>query len=366
MSTSLLFPELALASTTQVLLAIFTLAGLIIWRRPILGKGQADVNLALRYCTFIVIAVVILTCAHAGLATFSLLVCSLVVFSIVELFNMASGTAGVSPDRSAGAADRLAGGSADRSTNGSAAPGVMQGTALFLGTLTVVAACLTAGNPDLLALRLPGSIIPAFYLMPILSVAGVAVASIFVPSSDLAPQASPKTRNLLHSVMARVNHLQIWVALLGCLYVAWCLAHLVLLRGLDCGFGACIFLIACVALNDTFALAFGRLWGCHPLCPSISPNKTWEGLAGGFCGTFLAASLFRFELSGLNVYAVASLAVLIGFLSPAGDLVVSLVKRRFKVQETGKLLPGHGGLLDRFDSLILVAPAFYYALLLFK
>ena len=241
-------------------------------------------------------------------------------------------------------------------------------TALCFGTLTVVAACLTAGNPDLLALRLPGSIVPAFYLMPILSVAGVAVASMFVSSlaSDLDRPASAKTRNLLHAVLARVNHLQVWVALLGCVYVAWCLAHLVLLRGLDCGFGACIFLIACVALNDTFALAFGRLWGRHQLCPSISPNKTWEGLAGGFCGTFLAASLFRFELSGLNVFAVASLAVLIGFLSPAGDLVVSLVKRRFNVQETGKLLPGHGGLLDRFDSLILVAPAFYYALLLLK
>lgn len=329
MSTTVLVPEIALASTTQVLLAIFTLAGLIIWRRPIFGKGQADLNLALRYCTFIVIAAVIVASAYAGTITFALLIALLVVCSTGELFEMA------------------------RSAKGpSAAPHVMALSVFTLDALIVIAACLTASQPGAMALHVSSdTMVPIFYVMPALSV--VCVFGTSMISSKLV-------------LGTRVNPLAIWLPLFGSLYVAWFLAHLVLLRGLDCGFGACIFLIACVALNDTCALAFGRLFGRHQLCKTISPNKTWEGLAGGFCGTFLAATLFRFELSNVSVVAVVSLAVLIACMSPVGDLVVSIVKRHFNAQESGKLLPGHGGLLDRFDSLILAAPAFYYALLLLR
>ena len=109
--------------------------------------------------------------------------------------------------------------------------------------------------------------------------------------------------------------------------------------------------ILMVWANDTFAYLTGRLWGKHKLMPTVSPGKTWEGFAGGLIGSgVVAAAVFGPAEIGAGV-AVAVLAT-------AGDLTESAWKRRHGLKDSGSLLPGHGGAMDRFDGFVYVAPAF--------
>lgn len=109
--------------------------------------------------------------------------------------------------------------------------------------------------------------------------------------------------------------------------------------------------IVMVWANDTFAYLTGRLWGRTKLMPTVSPGKTWEGFAGGLIGAGLvAAAVF----GPGELVAGAAVAV----LATAGDLTESAWKRRHGLKDSGTLLPGHGGILDRFDGFVYVAPAF--------
>ena len=102
-------------------------------------------------------------------------------------------------------------------------------------------------------------------------------------------------------------------------------------------------------LTDTAAYVFGRLWGNTPFAPKISPKKTWEGVFGGIAGGFLTAIGFSLILG----YAISFAIIAIGILNPIatviGDLIESRIKRRYGVKDSGTLLPGHGGILDRID-----------------
>jgi phosphatidate cytidylyltransferase len=113
---------------------------------------------------------------------------------------------------------------------------------------------------------------------------------------------------------------------------------------------------------DTFAYAAGRLFGRHPLFARVSPKKTWEGAAGGLVGAF--AVLAAFKLLALDVLGwadVAALALVAGVAGPLGDLAESLFKRAAGVKDSGRLFPGHGGMLDRIDALsVVVALATLY------
>lgn len=141
------------------------------------------------------------------------------------------------------------------------------------------------------------------------------------------------------------------------------LAHLIGLRagGGERGADALFLVFLCVMTADTLAYYVGRSIGRHPIAPTISPKKTWEGAVAGFVGSVLAAWIARvwfFDgLSLLHATAVGGLLFLAGFL---GDLAESVLKRAAGAKDSSALLPGHGGLLDRADSLILAAPAFYY------
>ena len=112
--------------------------------------------------------------------------------------------------------------------------------------------------------------------------------------------------------------------------------------------------------NDSFAYCWGMLFGKHPLCPKISPKKTIEGFVGGLLSTVILAVIIA-----LNVKVNGSIAefvggaVLIVFCSTLGDMVESKFKRYIGVKDTGKMLPGHGGFLDRFDSVLFSIPAIY-------
>jgi phosphatidate cytidylyltransferase len=108
---------------------------------------------------------------------------------------------------------------------------------------------------------------------------------------------------------------------------------------------------------DTFAYAAGRLFGRHPLFPRVSPKKTWEGAAGGLLGAFAVLAAFKLAaLDGLGWADVAVLALCAGVAGPLGDLAESLFKRAAGVKDSGNLLPGHGGMLDRIDAACVTVP----------
>jgi phosphatidate cytidylyltransferase len=143
-----------------------------------------------------------------------------------------------------------------------------------------------------------------------------------------------------------------WEAPLGVIYVACAASILVGLRSADGGLGALLFLLAVVWAADTFAYLAGTWLGGPKLLPAASPNKTWTGFfAGVGCGA--AAGVLVAGVWGLDpAYALAA-ALPAAVMAVAGDLVMSLAKRRFGVKDAGTLIPGHGGVLDRVDALML-------------
>ena len=114
--------------------------------------------------------------------------------------------------------------------------------------------------------------------------------------------------------------------------------------------------------NDTAAYLVGRLWGRRQLAARISPHKTWEGTVAGWTSCLLAAVVWGGFL-GLSIPGVIVLGALAGPAATGGDLVVSQLKRRAGVKDTSRLIPGHGGALDRIDSLLFVVPLVYYWLI---
>jgi phosphatidate cytidylyltransferase len=124
--------------------------------------------------------------------------------------------------------------------------------------------------------------------------------------------------------------------------------------------------IALIWINDTLAYLTGSLLGRHKMTPHLSPGKTWEGFSGGFLITLLAGWFF-WKFSGLySPFAWIGISTLVSTLGLAGDLFESGLKRSVKVKNSGELLPGHGGILDRFDSLLIVAPAVTILVVLIK
>lgn len=116
-------------------------------------------------------------------------------------------------------------------------------------------------------------------------------------------------------------------------------------------------LVILVSFNDTFAYLFGVLFGKHPMAPHISPKKTWEGFAGALIATTLGAALvFAYILD--DYWWLGALVGLLGVITATcGDLIESAVKRDLQIKDMGAILPGHGGILDRVDSLLFTAPS---------
>lgn len=151
----------------------------------------------------------------------------------------------------------------------------------------------------------------------------------------------------------------------GLAYGPVLLGHLTLARLLpgDLGTGAVLLALAAAWGGDTAAYYVGKGWGRYKLYPAVSPGKTREGAVAGLAGTLVAMALVRaLALPDLPMAHVAALGVLAAALGQLGDLCESLLKRGAGVKDSGSLLPGHGGLLDRLDSLLFVAPVVYYYL----
>ena len=137
------------------------------------------------------------------------------------------------------------------------------------------------------------------------------------------------------------------------------LGHL-LLTEVRHGFMLCALAFVLVAVTDSYAQLIGRLVGKRRLCPRLSPNKTIAGFVGGLSAALFAAMIFSFLLPGFGPASILILGGVTGLAAVAGDLTFSAVKRRLGIKDFSRILPGHGGVLDRIDSLILAAPVFYW------
>jgi phosphatidate cytidylyltransferase len=143
----------------------------------------------------------------------------------------------------------------------------------------------------------------------------------------------------------------------GIFYCGLLISTLSGLRPMKDGLGWIVLALAVTWANDTGAYAAGRTFGKHKLYPAVSPGKTWEGLVGGTLGSVGAAFAVKaLLLPSLSPLAVLAVALPCSVLGPIGDLSESMLKRAYQVKDSGKIIPGHGGLLDRVDALLFNLP----------
>lgn len=138
------------------------------------------------------------------------------------------------------------------------------------------------------------------------------------------------------------------------------LAHIQALFNIDTGCKLIWLLFLCTWASDTFAYFIGSAIGSHKIAPSISPNKTVEGIFGSIVGTIFTAVIVGHFLFAFDMTQMLILGVIMAFAATLGDLAESSIKRSAGVKDSGFLVPGHGGVLDRFDSVFFTAPIFYY------
>lgn len=171
--------------------------------------------------------------------------------------------------------------------------------------------------------------------------------------------------------------------LFAIIYIGWFLSHAILLRNIDhnlnlktyvetvqghsdIGFFYIFLVVSCTFLNDAGAYFIGRWKGKRKLIPHVSPGKTLEGTIGGIISSAIAAIVGNLIFkSPIEYHWVVLFGLVIGIVAVLGDLTESLIKRSAEAKDSGGILPGHGGILDRFDSLIFTFPVSYYMVLLY-
>ncbi|MDW7668921.1 MAG: phosphatidate cytidylyltransferase, partial [Bacillota bacterium] len=162
--------------------------------------------------------------------------------------------------------------------------------------------------------------------------------------------------NLIFYTFLNIKLENIVINLLGGFYISFFMYHLFLLN--DTLFVWYIYIIAFG--NDTFAYFTGKLFGKHKLSPVLSPKKTVEGAVGGIVGSIIIAIIFNNFIGNYNMIWIILFTATASIFSISGDLVASKIKRQNNKKDYSNFLPGHGGFLDRFDSVILVSPIIYY------
>lgn len=204
-------------------------------------------------------------------------------------------------------------------------------------------------------IRIP--VVPAAFgaaIMPVAAYYGGAqaliVATVLASFGVVGVRVFGPRQGMLLSVMGSLFALT-WVAL--------CVSLLVLLFGTHQGAVKVLIVILMAVGNDTFGYIAGVLFGKHPMAPRISPKKTWEGFAGSMLGSMALASVLVAFLLGDPWWHGLVLAFCLVWVAALGDFAESMVKREIGVKDMGTMLPGHGGVMDRIDSIVFVAPVGY-------
>lgn len=159
---------------------------------------------------------------------------------------------------------------------------------------------------------------------------------------------------------------QVMLAFFGLFYVAFMLSYVYQIRILPQGAFVVWLVFICSWGSDTCAYCVGMLIGKHKMAPKLSPKKSVEGAVGGVVGAALLGALYAFAMNRFftgadaNVFQYAIIGGVGALISMVGDLAASAIKRNHDIKDYGNLIPGHGGILDRFDSVIFTAPIIYY------
>ena len=209
--------------------------------------------------------------------------------------------------------------------------------------------------------------------------AGVILSSLFIPGFNLLQSSNVLYLLMLYLMLLcisavifneRIKLNDVLTSFFSLVYCVIFLCHLALIHQME--HGAILIFIPLIGawMTDTFAYFGGLIFGKHKLIPKISPNKTVEGSISGVLGCVLSAYVYAYIISFFGYKADLLVLGLIAFgcgiLSQFGDLTASLIKREYGVKDFGNLIPGHGGILDRIDSLIFITPAVYYFLQMFE
>jgi phosphatidate cytidylyltransferase len=150
------------------------------------------------------------------------------------------------------------------------------------------------------------------------------------------------------------------LAIVGFLYIGWMFGHLAFLANCEHAYGYLLYLLLAVAANDVAAFTFGRWLGKRKLCSRISPNKTWAGSLGALGVSLCLPWCLRFSFPHFGPSDLVLTGLIVGIGGQLGDLTLSFIKRDLGIKDMGALLPGHGGILDRINSQIYVAPLFLH------
>jgi phosphatidate cytidylyltransferase len=165
----------------------------------------------------------------------------------------------------------------------------------------------------------------------------------------------PILRNRVRGQLQRMS-----LGIVGFIYVGWMFGHLGFLANAVNAYGYLCYVIFATEVNDIAAFTFGRIFGRHPLRSEISPRKTWEGALGALAVSMALPWLLRFSFPFFGPWQLILAGLIVGIGGQLGDLSISVIKRDIGAKDMGASIPGHGGILDRIDSLIYVAPLFMH------
>lgn len=165
----------------------------------------------------------------------------------------------------------------------------------------------------------------------------------------------PILRNRIEGQLQNVS-----LAIVGFIYIGWMFGHLGFLANADEAYGYILYIVFATELNDVAAFTFGKLFGKHPLRSRISPKKTWEGSLGALATSLALPWLLRFSFPHFGATQLLLAGLIVGVGGQLGDLAISVIKRDIGIKDMGAAIPGHGGVLDRIDSLIYTAPLFFH------
>jgi phosphatidate cytidylyltransferase len=206
----------------------------------------------------------------------------------------------------------------------------------YLGIITVGVASLWLDPGD----RSPGWF-GFFMAAPVFAIAAILLV--------------PILRNRVEGQLQMIS-----LTIVGFIYVGWMFGHLGFLANADHAYAYVLYLLLAVELNDVAAFTFGKTFGRHKLRSNISPKKTWEGALGALAVSMALPWALRSTFPHFGVAELLWTGAIVGIGGQLGDLSISVIKRDVGIKDMGASIPGHGGILDRIDSLIYTVPLFFH------